>query len=84
MIPQPPEFLDSFSTDHRRLEAVAAAERLRGPGILRTGAASALRGLADRLSPASVPPRTASSPAALNRARPASSRCRHASLPPTI
>ena len=36
MIPQPPEFFDLFSTDHRRREAVAAAERLRGPGGLRT------------------------------------------------
>ena len=48
MIPQPPEFFDLFSTDHRRREAVAAAERLRGPGSLRTRAASALRGLADQ------------------------------------
>jgi hypothetical protein len=61
MIPQPPEFLDLFSADQNRREAVAAAERLRGPGIFRTRAASALRGLADRLAPASVPPRTASS-----------------------
>lgn len=75
MIPQPPEFLDVFSTDQRRREAVAAAERQRGPGILRAGAASALRGLADRLAPASVPPRTASSPVAAPRPRQASSRC---------
>jgi hypothetical protein len=75
MIPQPPEFLDLFSKDQSRREAVAAAERLRGPGVLRARAASALRGLADRLAPASVPPRTASSPAAVPRPRPASSRC---------
>jgi len=56
MIPQPPEFLDLFSADQNGREAVAAAERLRGPGIFRARAASALRGLADRLAPASVPP----------------------------
>jgi hypothetical protein len=78
MIPQPPEFLDIFSTDHDRREAVAAAERLRGPGGLRTHAASTLRALADRLAPASVPPRTVSSPAAVAKPRPASSRCQHA------
>ena len=33
MLPQPTELLDLFSTDHRRREAVAAAERLRGPGV---------------------------------------------------
>ncbi len=43
MIPQPPEFFDLFSTDHRLLEAAAAAERLRGPGGLRTRTASILR-----------------------------------------
>ena len=75
MIPQPPEFLDVFSTDQRRLEAVAAAERLRGPGILRARAAASLRGLADRLAPASDPPRTASPPVAVLRPQPASSRC---------
>ena len=75
MIPQPPEFLDLFSTDQHGREAVAAAERLRGPGIVRARAASALRGLADRLAPASVPPRTVSSPVAVHRTRPASSRC---------
>jgi len=74
MIPQPPEFFDLFSTDQRRREAVATAERLRGPGSLRMGAASALRGLADRLAPASVPPRTASVPAA-HSLRPVRSRC---------
>jgi hypothetical protein len=74
MIPQPPEFLDAFSADQQRREALAAAERLRGPGFLRARAASALRGLADRLAPASVPPRTASSPADMPRLRPASSR----------
>lgn len=74
MMPQPPEFLDLFSTDRRRLEAVAAAERLRGPGLLRARAASGLRGLADRLAPASVPPRTASVPAA-QHPRPVRSRC---------
>jgi hypothetical protein len=78
MIPQPPEFLDFFSTDHRQREAVAAAERLRGPGTFRTGAALALRGLADRLSPPSAPPRAASSPVAVSKPRPVSSRCQHA------
>lgn len=78
MIPQPPEFLDIFLTDQRRLEAVATAERLRGPGVLRARAAAALRGLADRLAPASVPPRTASSPVPLPARRPAGSRCRPA------
>ena len=77
MIPQPPEFFDLFSTDQRRREAVAAAERLRGPGSLRTGAASALRGLADLLSPLPAPPRAASVPAAPS-VRPARSRCQHA------
>ena len=47
MFPQPPEFFDLYSTDHRRREDVAAAERLRGPGALRSGSASALRALAD-------------------------------------
>ena len=75
MIPQPPEFLDAFSTDRRQREAVAAAERLRSPGILRARAASTLRGLADRLAPASVLPQPASSPAAVPGARPAGSRC---------
>jgi hypothetical protein len=75
MFPQPPEFLDLFSTDQRSRQAAAEAERLRGPGIVRARAASALRGLADRLAPASVPPRTVSSPAAVPRPRPASSRC---------
>jgi hypothetical protein len=66
MIPQPPEFLDLFWTDHSELEALAAADRLRGPGALRRRTASALRGLADRLSPSPAPPRAVSS------------RCQHA------
>jgi hypothetical protein len=74
MIPQPPEFFALFSADQRRREAVAAAERLRGPGSLRTGAASALRGLADRLSPSPAPPRVASVPVA-HGVRPVRSRC---------
>lgn len=74
MMPQPPEFFDLFSTDHRRLEAVAAAERLRGPGSLRLRAASLLRAIADHLAPASVPPRTASVPATRS-VRPVRSRC---------
>jgi hypothetical protein len=60
MIPQPPEFFDLFSTDRRGRESVAAAERLRGPGFLRAGAASALRAWADRLSPLPAPPGGAS------------------------
>lgn len=78
MIQQPPEFLDLFSTEHRRLMADAAAERLRGPGSFRAGTASALRGLADRLSPPPAPPRAASSPVAVAKPRPVSSRCQHA------
>ena len=74
MMPQPPEFFDLFSTDQRRREAVATAERLRGPGSLRTGAASALRGLADLLSPLPAPPRAASVSAVAIR-RPIRSRC---------
>jgi hypothetical protein len=74
MIPQPPEFFALFSTDQRRREAVATAERLRRPGSLRTGAASALRGLADHLSPLPAPPRAASVPAA-HSVRPVRSRC---------
>ena len=31
MIPQPPEFFDLYSTDHRRREALAAAERRSRP-----------------------------------------------------
>lgn len=77
MIPQPPELLDLISIDHRRLEAEAAAERLRGPGAVRTGAASILRGLADHLSPLPAPPRAASVPAA-HTVRPVRSRCQHA------
>ena len=74
MIPQPPEFFDLHSQDHSLREGVAAAERLRGPGALRTGAASALRGLADHLSPLPAPPRAASVPAA-HGVRPVRSRC---------
>jgi hypothetical protein len=78
MIPQPPDFLDLFWTEHRAREAAAAAERLRGPASFRTGVASALRGLADHLAPPSVPPRTVSLPVAVRRPQPASSQCRHA------
>jgi len=74
MIPQPPEFFDLHSQDHSLREGVAAAERLRGPGALRTGTASALRGLADHLSPLPAPPRVAGVPA-VPSARPARSRC---------
>ena len=74
MIPQPPEFFDLYSTDHRRREALAAAERVRGPGTLRAHAASFLRGLADQLSPLPAPPRAASVPAA-HSVRPVRSRC---------
>lgn len=77
MIPQPPEFLDLFATDQRRLVAVATAERLRGPGFLRRRAASALRGLADHLSPLPAPPRAASVPV-VPSVRPVRSRCRPA------
>jgi hypothetical protein len=56
MMPQqPPELLDLFFTDHRERQAVAAAERLRGPSSLRAHAAALLRGLADRLAPPSRP-----------------------------
>jgi hypothetical protein len=78
MIPQTTDFLDLFSTDHRRRESVAAAERLRGPGFLRGGAASALRGLADRLAPVPAPPRVVRVPAAVHRTQPAPSRCQRA------
>ena len=74
MIPQPPEFFALHAIDHRRREDVAAAERLRGPGVLRTGAASALRALADHLSPLPAPPRAASVPA-VHSVRPVRSRC---------
>jgi hypothetical protein len=77
MIPQPPEFFDLFSMDRSGREALAAAERLRGPGSLRTGAASALRSLADHLSPLPAPPRAASVPVA-HTVRPVRSRCQHA------
>jgi hypothetical protein len=77
MIPQPPEFLEIFSTDHDHREAVAAAERLRGPGSLRVQAASLLRVLADQLSPLPAPPRAASVPA-VQSVRPVRSRCRPA------
>jgi hypothetical protein len=78
MIPQPPEFFALFSTDRRGREAVATAERLRAPGMFRAGAAFALRGLADRLSPLPAPPRAAGSPVAVSKPRPVSSRCQHA------
>jgi len=74
MIPQPPEFFPLFSTDHHRREAVATAEKLRGPGFLRERAASGLRGLADHLSPMPAPPRAASVPA-VPSVRPVRSRC---------
>ena len=74
MIPQPPEFFDLYSTDHHRREDVAAAERLRRPGALRSGSASALRALADHLSPLPAPPRAASVPA-VHSVRPVRSRC---------
>jgi hypothetical protein len=74
MIPQPPEFFDLYSTNRRQLEAAAAAERLSGPGTFRSLAASALRGLADQLSPLPAPPRAASVPAA-HSVRPVRSRC---------
>jgi len=74
MIPQPPDFFDLHSTDHRRREDVAAAERLRSPGALRAGSASALRALADHLSPLPAPPRAASVPA-VPSVRPVRSRC---------
>jgi len=74
MIPQPPDFFDLYSTDHRRREDVAAAERLRRPGALRAGSASALRALADHLSPLPAPPRAASVPA-VPSVRPVRSRC---------
>jgi hypothetical protein len=74
MIPQPPEFFDLYSADHRRREDVAAAERVRGPGALRTGAASALRALADHLSPLPAPPRAASVPT-VHSVRSVRSRC---------
>ncbi|HEU5244019.1 MAG TPA: hypothetical protein VFU33_06425 [Gaiellaceae bacterium] len=74
MFPQPPEFFDLYSTDRRRREDVAAAERLRGPGALRKRSASALRALADHLSPLPAPPRAASVPVA-HSVRPARSRC---------
>ena len=77
MIPQPPDFFDLFATDHRGREAAAAAERLRGPGSVRTGAASALRAVADHLSPLPAPPRAASVPVARS-VRPVRSRCQHA------
>ena len=83
MIPQPPEFFDLFSTDHRRLEAAAAAERLRGPGGLRTRTASILRATADHIAPPSAPPRTAGGPAPRCR-RPARARGHPGVETPTI
>jgi hypothetical protein len=74
MMPQPPEFFVLFSTEHHRREAVAAAERQRGPGGLRTRAASLLRATADQLSPLPAPPRATSVPAVAS-VRPARTRC---------
>ena len=74
MIPQPSDFFALHSTDHGRREDVAAAEKLRGPGALRAGSASALRALADHLSPLPAPPRAAGVPAVRN-VRPVRSRC---------
>ena len=74
MLPQSIDLLDLFARDHGQREAVAAAERLRGPGVLRTRAASLLRGLADQLSPLPAPPRVASVPAAQS-VRSVRSRC---------
>lgn len=67
MIPQPPDFFALFETDRRRREATAAAERVR-------------RDVIGRVFPASVPPRTVTSPAAVRTLRPAGSHtdCRHA------
>ena len=74
MIPQPADFFDLYAIDQRRREDVAAAERLRGPGTLRSGSAAALRALADHLSPLPAPPRAASVPAA-HDVRSVRSRC---------
>jgi hypothetical protein len=74
MILQPPEFFDLYTADRRQREAVAAAERQRGPGVVRSGAASFLRELADHLSPLPASPRAASVPAA-SSVRPVRSRC---------
>ena len=74
MIPQPQDFFDLYTADHRRREDVAAAERLRGPGVLRSRTASGLRALADHLSPLPAPPRAASVPA-VPSVRPVRSRC---------
>ena len=71
---QPQQFFDLHSQDHTRRESVAAAERLRGPGALRAGTASLLRGVADHLSPLPAPPRAAGVPA-VHRVRPVRSRC---------
>ena len=74
MIPQPHEFFDLYAADRSRREDVAAAERLRGPGVLRSRTASGLRALADHLSPLPAPPRVASAPAA-HTVPPVRSRC---------
>ena len=74
MTPQPHEFFDLYAIDRRRREDVAAAERLRGPGIVRARTASLLRVLADQLSPLPAPPRAASVPAA-HSVRSVRSRC---------
>lgn len=66
MIPPTPDFFEQFTTDHRRREAAATAERLR-------------RFVVGRVIPTSVPPRTVATPAAVHVLRPARSRdCRHA------
>jgi hypothetical protein len=74
MIPQPTDFFALHAQDHRRREAVATAERLRGSGGFRVRTASLLRGLADHLSPLPAPPRAASVPA-VTSLRPVRSRC---------
>ena len=77
MMPQPSEFFDLYAADRRRREDVAAAERFRVRGAVRTRTASLLRGLADHLSPLPAPPRAASVPAAPS-VRPVRSRCQPA------
>jgi hypothetical protein len=74
MMPQPSEFFDLYAADRRHRQDVAAAERFRVRGAVRTRTASLLRGLADHLSPLPAPPRAASVPAA-HSVRPVRSRC---------
>ena len=74
MIPQPTDFFALHAQDHRRREAVATAEKLRGSGGFRVRTASLLRGLADHLSPLPAPPRAASVPT-VTSLRSARSRC---------